>query len=340
MIGAKLNNRMWWKRVCTLFLLCAATVIVSPAQTFTRLVNFDATNGAYPSASLVQATNGDLYGTTVGGGTGFGTIFKVTPAGTLTTLHNFDGANPYAGLVQATNGSFYGETYGGGTYNDGTIFKSQQPAWLTTLYSFDLTDGGLPVGGLVQATDGYLYGTTWEGGANGYGTIFKITPAGELTTLYSFCMQSGCADGIEPDSGLIQATDGNFYGTTYSGGIADGPCDGTCGTIVKITPGGELTTLHSFDLTDGEFIPAELVQDINGRFYGTTYEGGANGDGTVFSLSVGLGAFVKTLPTIGVVGETIHNPGIELERRDQRNFQRHTSNNSLRSPDRDLCQGS
>src|SRR5437773_1023085 len=88
----------------------------------------------------------------------------------------------------------------------------------TVLHNFDGTDGGNPEAGLVQATDGNFYGTTFFGGADGQGTVFKITPSGTLTTLYSFCSQSGCADGLEPAAALVQATDGNFYGTTIGGG--------------------------------------------------------------------------------------------------------------------------
>ncbi len=115
----------------------------------------------------------------------------------------------------------------------------------TTLFSFDGADGAYPEAGLVQATNGDLYGTTFGGGADGYGTVFKITPSGTLTTLYSFCSQSGCPDGDEPAAGLIQATNGDLYGTTNEGG-ANCVSAGGCGTVFKITPSGTLTTLYSF----------------------------------------------------------------------------------------------
>ena len=175
-------------------------------------------DGAFPfNGALVQATNGDLYGTTAGvGANGHGTVFKITPSGTLTTLYGFgsqttDGYGANAGLVQATNGYLYGTTeFGGaGPYGSGggTVFKITPSGTLTTLYSFCLQsgcpDGELPLSGLVQGTNGYLYGTTAAGGANGnLGTVFKITPSGTLTTVYSFCSQSGCADGDDPVAGL------------------------------------------------------------------------------------------------------------------------------------------
>jgi uncharacterized repeat protein (TIGR03803 family) len=294
---------------------------VTPSGTLTVLYSFcsqaGCTDGAYPFAALVQATNGDFYGTTAeGGANGYGTVFKITPSGTLTTLYSFcsqsnctDGAGPN-GLVQATNGNFYGTTGGGGSDNDGTVFRIAPSGTLTTLFSFNGTDGSGP-NGLIQATDGNLYGTTVEG-ANNYGTVFKISASGALKTLYSFCSQSDCTDGEYPN-GLIQATDGNFYGTAYHGGASG------YGTVFKITPGGTLTTLHSFDHTDGAYPMAGLVQDTNGSFYGTTGQGGAipaacgvYGCGTVFSLSVGLGPFVETLPTSGKVGAAVKILGTNL----------------------------
>jgi uncharacterized repeat protein (TIGR03803 family) len=291
------------------FVLCAATAIALPAQTFTRLYSFNVSHsGTGPVAGLVQATNGDLYGTTVNGGANiYGTVFKITPSGTLTTLYSFcsqsgctDGDSPEAGLVQATNGDLYGTTsVGGANLNTfpnigaGTVFKITPGGTLTTLYSFcaqsGCTDGEIPYAGLVQATNGDFYGTTSGGGANGnYGTIFKITPSGALTTLYSFCSQSGCTDGYGP-AGLVQATDGSFYGTTRSGGA-----NGNYGTVFRINPDGSLTTLYSFcsqsGCTDGSNPVAGLVRAMNGDLYGTTSTGGANGAvyggyGTVFKIT-------------------------------------------------------
>ena len=281
--------------------LWATTAIALPAQTFTTLFIFDHTHGALPYSGLVQAANGDLYGTTVegGAGAGEGTVFKITPSGTLTTLHTFDGADglePYAGLVQAANGEFYGATPVGGANNNGTVFKMTPSGALTTLYSFcsqsGCADGSEPYAVPVQAANGDFYGTTTYGGANGnYGTIFKMTPSGTLTTLYSFCSQSGCTDGYYPYAGLVQATNGDLYGTTYGCGplVSGRPCGGNYGTIFKMTPSGTLTTLYSFcsqsGCTDGAYY-AGLVQAINGDLYGTTTYGGANGNyGTIFKIT-------------------------------------------------------
>jgi uncharacterized repeat protein (TIGR03803 family) len=299
----KLN---WAKRAWAVFVLCAMTVIALPAQTFTSLFSFDGAYGIEPFGALVQATNGDLYGTTLYGGVNCtqsqagscGTVFKITPSGTLTTLYSFcskgvypdctDGNASRGGLIQATNGDLYGTTGFGGAYGGGTIFRMTPSGMLTTLYSFcslsSCADGSGP-NGLVQATNGDLYGTTSGGGINGnYGTVFKITPSGTLATLYNFCSQANCADGDYP-SVLVQATSGDFYGTT--GGVGAYRYNGT---VFKITPSGTLTTLYTF-CTDSSCEYATeldgLIQAADGDLYGTTSEGGdgINGAGTVFRIT-------------------------------------------------------
>ena len=368
---------------------CGTIFKITPGGALTTLHSFcsqsNCTDGEYPEAGLIQATNGNFYGTTYEGGAncapdGCGTIFKITPSGTLTTLYNFcsqsgcsDGYYPEAGLIQASNGDFYGTTTFGGAGGVGTVFKITPSGTLTTLHSFcsqsNCADGEYPEAGLIQATNGNFYGTTYAGGgANSRGTVFKITPSGTLTTLYSFCPQSGCPDGSDPQAGLAQATNGNFYGTTFAGGTHDlgtvfkitlsgnlttvhsfcsvgypdcadgdlprfgalvqatnGDLYGTApsggaqiyyGIIFKITPGGSLTTLYSFcpqsGCPDGDDPRGTLVQDTNGNLYGTTFAGGANGFGTVFSLSVGLGPFVETQTTSGKVGAHVKILGTNL----------------------------
>ncbi len=358
---------------------CGTVFKITPTGTLTRLLIFKNEDGCYPFAGLAQATNGALYGTTVAGTAhGYGTVFRITSSGKLTTLHQFngsEGANPYAGLVQATDGNLYGTTEMGGSYEYyGEVFKITPSGTVTTLYSFENgTDGANPYAGVVQATDGNFYGTTESGGANGAGTVFKVTPSGTFTLLYTFCSKSGCKDGGSPYAGLVQATDGNFYGTTVAGNVYNGAgtifkitpsgtftllytfcsksgckdgsspyagliqatdgnlygttdfgganclSDGGCGTVFKITPKGKLTTLHSFDGTDGANPHAGLVQYTDGNLYGTTVVGGFIPDGesyddygTVFSLSVGLGPFVEPQPTSGKVGTAVKILGTDL----------------------------
>jgi uncharacterized repeat protein (TIGR03803 family) len=265
----------------------------------------------------------NFYGTTTEGGAyGKGTVFQFNPNGTLTTLYSFcpessctDGAVPEAGLIQATDGNLYGTTWAGGAFGGGTVFEitpGGTPSTAATLYSFcaqsGCPDGVAPTAGLIQAANGDLYGTTSGGGAYGNGTAFHITPtvgAGSFRTLYSFCGYSGCPYGQTVGDGLVQGTDGNFYGTTLYGGA---------GTIFSIAPTGALTTLYDFcsqsGCTDGYYPEAPLVQATNGSFYGTALAGGntsacSGGCGTVFMLSVGLGPFVETQSGSGAVGAAV-----------------------------------
>ena len=187
----------------------------------------------------------------------------------------------------------------------GTVFKITPSGTLTTLWNFDLTHGSYPVG-LVQAADGHLYGITELGGDDNAGTVFKISTGGTLMTLLSF----DATDGAYPEAALVQATDGSFYGTTGGGG--SGRCDAGCGTVFKITSRGKLTPLHRFVETDGSDPYGGLIQGTDGSFYGTTYAGGSSSNGTVFRLSVGLGPFVKTLPTSGTVGASVIILGTNL----------------------------
>jgi uncharacterized repeat protein (TIGR03803 family) len=423
----KLNS---WTKACTLFLLWTATAITLPAQTFTPLHSFNGTDGNNSQAALVQATNGDLYGTTIsdgasGGGTifkmtpggaftllhsfdgtdgvnpwnalvqatdgslygttngggvgtecheGCGTVFKVTLGGTLTSLHSFidsDGLAPQGGLVQGTNGDFYGTTILGGANSVGTVYRFNLSRKLTTLYAFDNdpgTEGDYPYSGMIQATDGNFYGTTISEGESFEGTIFKITPGGTLTTLYNFCSVEDCADGRNPIGGLVQSNDGNLYGETSEGGVNNYLCGtlfkitlngtlttlhsfsgpdgcsslsqmvqgtdgnfygvtsgggtstfcagGACGTIFSITPTGSFTTLYNFcpasGCADGASPTGQLIQDTNGTFYGTTAGGGANNEGAVYSLSMGLLPFVKTQTTSGAAGASVVILGTNL----------------------------
>jgi uncharacterized repeat protein (TIGR03803 family) len=202
---------------------------ITSSGTFTTVYNFCAlancADGSSPVAGLLQAAEGNFYGVTrTGGANSDGSVFKMTTAGALTTLHSFagtDGSNPYARLIQAVDGSFYGTTANGGTNSQGTVFKITSTGTFTSLHSFDGTDGFDIYAGLIQATDGNFYGTTYGGGANGNGTIYEITSAGVVTTLYSFCNQSNCTDGDFPYAGLVQNTNGVFFGAAAAGGASD-----------------------------------------------------------------------------------------------------------------------
>jgi uncharacterized repeat protein (TIGR03803 family) len=268
--------------------VCATQPAV--AHTEKVLYSFGSYSGdaLWPYAgSLVMDTEGNFYGTTYAGGAyDYGTVFKLTPSGTETVLYSFgsptgDGQHPCAGLVMNKKGILYGTTYWGGANGYGTVFKLTPAGVETVLYSFKgYPDGGKPMAGLIMDKNKNLYGTTTSGGANGDGAVFKVTPSGTETVLYSF---EAIPDGNTPYGGLIMDSTGTLYGTTFYGGTYND------GTVFKLTPSGTETVLHSFSFLigsgDGEYPLDGLIMDKNGNLYGTTEQGGAHGDGTVFELT-------------------------------------------------------
>jgi uncharacterized repeat protein (TIGR03803 family) len=242
-------------------------------------------DGRMPSAPMIQATDGNFYGTTYDGGTdNDGVVFKVTAGGTGTVLYSLgtgvsgtDAQYAYAGLTQGSDGNFYGTTGNGGVNGYGTVYEVAEPGDVeTVLWSFGTgSDGASPYASVVQGADGNFYGTTAGGGTFGNGTVFKVTPPATETVLYSFGGVTG--DGVNPFSALIVGADGNFYGTTYGGGTY------SYGTIFKLTPTGVETVLWSFGAgTDGRHPYAGLYLGADGHLYGTTESGGVNGAGTAF----------------------------------------------------------
>jgi len=238
--------------------ICALSSVAS-AQTTEVLHSFSGpTDGANPRGSLIQAADGDFYGTASSGGSaGLGTVFKITAAGTFTVLHHFtggpaDGAQPNASLVQGPDGSLYGTTVRGGTAELGTVFRIAASV-VTVLHSFSgAPDGALPYAALIRARDGNFYGTTSAGGL-GFGTIFMMTPDGTLTVKHSFTL---AAEGGGPSAGLLQASDGNFYGTaTYGGGSP--VC---CGTAFRMTADGTFTIIYHFGLMGAAYPNSALIQ--------------------------------------------------------------------------------
>ena len=277
------------KIACILAAFCFATAVVSIAQTYTNLADFDGTNGNGPNGTLVQGVDGNFYGTTlVGGSAKSGTVFRVTPNGEITNLHTFclktgcpDGARPIPGLTLATNGKFYGTTYDSG----GTVFEITPNGALTTIHQFcslpNCADGGAPQGSMIQGIDGNLYGTAYGSGAHSGGTVFKITPAGSFSVLYNFCSQTNCADGKFPMGALTLSPTGNIVGTTSLGG-ANG-----LGTVFEVSLAGQLTTLYSFPKAQviGGNVANGIILGTDGSYYGTTFAGGKNDQGTIFRLS-------------------------------------------------------
>jgi uncharacterized repeat protein (TIGR03803 family) len=290
---------------CIALLFCVAAAVAAPAQSFTNLLDFNQTNGGNPATPLVQGEDGNFYGTAAFGANNDGTVFKITAEGVLTTLYDFcpkknctNGLGPAPGLLLAPNGNFYGMTGGGGKNNAGTVFEISPEGRLKTLYNFCsvktssgyCADGNQPLSTLVLGRNGSFYGTTYGGGTSAEGSIFEITPLGTLTTLYSFCAlpnEQYCSDGVQPAAGLVLGSDGNFYGTTSGGGQQSV----SAGTVFKISPTGEFTTLYRFCpeefCLDGETPEGVLVEGSDGSLYGTTYTGGKSDAGTVFRITKG-----------------------------------------------------
>jgi uncharacterized repeat protein (TIGR03803 family) len=265
-------------------LLLAAWAGQASAQSFEVLADFGEPEGMTPSAGLIQGSDGHFYGTTAGGGNGFGTIYKVTSTGAITTLHLFkdaDGNRPESSLVQGFDGNFYGTTRLGGASGKGVVFKfNPLNDTLTVLLHFNTTNGQDPAGGLVQGNDGNLYGTTSYGGLTGCGstcgTIFRISPTGVFATLVKFNKTNGAT----PKAGLTKGSNGRLYGTTSRGGVYDR------GTVFSFDPfGTSVTTLHSFNMTEGLMPESGLIQAPDGFFYGTANLGGAFNKGTVYRIS-------------------------------------------------------
>jgi len=275
---------------------------VTPTGTLTSLVSFTGTNGAAPVGSLLLYTDGYFYGTTSYGGSslvtgsnaGYGTVFKMTPSGSLTTLVSFtglNGAHPLAGLVKGSDGFFYGTTGEDGSINAGTVFEMTPGGSLTTLATFTGANGDQPSAGLVQGTDGYFYGVTEEGGAGG-GTIFRTPATGGLTSLASFDI----ANGFDPSGNLIQGSDGNFYGTANAGGTLN------FGTIFQliVPPGISGATAPAFSLITGTYTSAQtvtittatsgasIVYTTDGSF--PSELGGSITHGTLYSGPIPIGA--------------------------------------------------
>jgi len=247
--------------------------------------------GSLPSGTLLQGRDGNYYGTTRNGGTAdLGTVFKMSPAGVLTTMVAFTGtgganpgSEPYGGIIQGRDGNFYGMTSQGGSQNLGTVFKLTPQGTLSTLLHFTGTTGGVPGsnprGRLVQGADGHFYGMTSAGGAANSGTAFRMTVAGVHTLLVTFPAGFGGSSVPGPEGDLIQSSDGDFYGLTPYGGTDNG------GTAFRMTPAGTLTTFANFGSGTGLRPQGTLVQDSAGTFYGVTWLGGENSAGAVFSIS-------------------------------------------------------
>jgi len=289
-------------------LLAASVVAVQPAQArkFKVLHTFHGRDGGGSEGVLVRDHDGNLYGTTGGGGVGpcskfgCGTAFKLNKAGKQVWLYSFNDRNgwgPYAGLLRDATGRLFGTTVNGGKITNacggvqsggcGVVFKLDESGKETVLHKFTGDpDGFFPEGVLVEDGSGNLFGTSPVGGASGNGAVFKIDTNGKETVLYSF---SGGSDGCFPYPGVISDSAGNLYGVTLLGGAGFG--NSGYGVVFKVDTVGNETVLHTFGESDGSNPDSALLFDSKGILYGTTQNGGsgsgcgATGCGTVFMLS-------------------------------------------------------
>ena len=257
--------------------------MMTPTGQMTMLKQFFYnTDGAYPDGELIKGPDGYLYGlTSAGGANTYGTIFKISTSGDFKVIKNLnittDGGNPHGSLIFGIDSNFYGITYSGGSAGGGTIFKLTRNGIYSVIHNINkTTEGGNSFASLTQGTDGYLYGTTYSGGQYGYGTIFKVSTGGIFNVIKHL---SSATDGSYPQSDIIQAKDGSFYGTCYGGGQNGG------GTIFKIS-GNNFSVVKHFSLsTDGGYPYGGLMQYNDTTFYGITRSSGAKGGGTIYKLT-------------------------------------------------------
>jgi len=267
---------------------------IAPDRTYTVLHSFNGSTGANPMAGLtIDLATGDLYGLTqAGGSAGEGVLYKLTAGGTYTVLHNFagganDGRYPGARMIRDKKGNFYGTTMAGGPLDEGVVFEYSKRGVFTVLHAFDTTSGP-PVGRLDRDSQGNLYGALSAGGdsqacsGHGCGAIFELAHDGTFVIRYSF---TNGDDGRYPFGGVTLDKLGNLYGTNSFGGA------GGFGVLFRLTPGGDFSTLYSFDGTHGTNSSGEVLI-VKNNLYVTTLGGGANDHGTIVKVSTSGGGTV------------------------------------------------
>ena len=267
---------------------CGSVYRMSTTGAGGTLFQFNGTTCPY--GGLTLATDGNFYGVASGGTANFGEIYRITSGGAYTVVYNFqglsDGAYPFYTPIQASDGSLYGVTYGISQQSAGTIYKFSAAGSVATIFTLNLdgSQGTTFSSAVTQAADSNLYVTTFEGGQFNCGTILKLTTAGELLSQYSFqCKKNG----EYPQGAILQATDGNLYGTTDEGGYVTKRCRDGCGTIYQLTPDGVVTLIHlfqEFDWWDATGAWGGLTEGTDGNLYGVSAAGGSS-YGTIYMTS-------------------------------------------------------
>jgi len=275
---------------------------LTPAGVFTDVHDFTGVNGdTEPLYAPVQASDGNFYGTTGYYPFSCGNIYKLTAAGVYKNLHTFSGSDcgPASSLFQASDGNLYGTLYACSTGTVGCVYKISTAGVFTEIYGFTSATGQNPCTGVIQGKDGKLYGATNEGAANNFGSIYKLTTAGVFTDLHDFVQttDASCVDNVgRTNVNLLQVTDGSFYGVNGSYGPTGE------GSIYKLTSANVFTAfLFPNPPVDGSAPLSTLLQNTNGRVYGTTPSGGPKScspcQGVFFSVATSDAPFVNLEPT-------------------------------------------
>jgi len=278
------------------FVGCGTVFKIAPSGSSQILHKFrgKSPDGGVPLGRLIDDSNGNLYGTTAGGGdNNDGIIFRISPERSETVLYSFqggsDGANPAAGLIADASGNLYGTTSAGGgsgcqSRGCGTVFKLGQDGNEVVLHAFTGgDDGAIPVASLIADQNGNLYGTTSEGGGSGCGgdrcgTVFRIASDGTETVLHAF---QGGTDGATPEAELIMDNAGNLFGTTAFGG---GARHCACGTVFELAPDRTVIILEALDGRSATIPSGGLVADKKGNLYGVAV--GGRGPGAIFKITL------------------------------------------------------
>ena len=264
----------------------------------TTLHSFTGIDGSLPLTAPAQGADGSFYGVTSNG-----ILYKISSSGVFTEFGPIPGQST-APLFLATDGNFYGTVvYGGANdcgngYGCGDVFRMTPKGVVITIYNFDGTTARYPWGPVIQGSDGNFYGTTYAGGTYGGGVVYKLTAQGAMTVLHNFGDPNYPNDGATPYTGLVQATDGNYYGVTDEGGTSG------WGVIFQITPAGGYSVLHNFDGYKGQNPLTPPLQHTNGKIYGLAISGGSSQQGVVYSLDMGIAPFVRLVFPAGKVGQT------------------------------------